>query len=214
MVQQWKTSGNTKPIGGTGFGAAGAVWGNGIDTAVTHYYGTTDPSLGNSWGEAELGVLWFDSFNVLGNGGDDLGLVVKRWEKLDAVPTYGWRTLGIRSYTALEPNTNVLDLVGLGDVAFTGCAVQAQTSVRAVAALLLVTVEDSAPGTDVYAAFRRPGTVEVRDRRVYPQAAGIPSAALVLVELDQAQTFEYAVEASGADTFDLRVDILGYQERG
>jgi hypothetical protein len=103
---------------------------------------------------------------------------VKRWEKLDAVPTHGWRTLNLRSYTPLEPNVNVLDLAGLGDVGFASCAVQGQTSTRAVAALLLGTVEDSAPGADVYAAFRRPGTAEVRDRRVYPQAASVRRAIL------------------------------------
>jgi hypothetical protein len=36
MVEQWKVSGYTRPVGGTRLGAAGADGSNTIDTAVTH----------------------------------------------------------------------------------------------------------------------------------------------------------------------------------
>ncbi len=215
MTQKWDTSTYPKPGVGTVGGDHLIDLDDGVDTAVTHYYGSTDPSSGASWGAAQLGILWFDSTNSVEAGGDDLGLVVKRWEVLTDTPTYGWRTLNLRSYTPLEPNVNKLNLADQGDVAFTDCDLTTETSARAVAALLMVTVEDSAPGAAVYVAVRKNGQeADAQTRRVYPQVAGIFNSAMIVVELDAGQVYEYSIEASGADTFNLRIDVLGYWERG
>lgn len=215
MTQKWRTSSYTVPVTSTLVGDHLVDLDDGVETALTHYYGDTDPSIGASWGADQLGVYWLDSTNVLGNGGDDLGIVVKRWEKLDTTPTYGWRTLGLRSYTPLAAITNKLDLADQGDVAFTDCDLTADTSAKAISVLLMVSVEDSAPGASVYAAFRKNGvTADAREIRVYPQVAGIHNTAMVMVDLDAGQVLEYSIEASGADTFNLRADIVGYWERG
>ncbi len=78
MVQAWKTSSDPEPTGSTGGADRFADHTAGINTAVTHYYGTTDPSSGASWAAPELGIIWYDSNNALGAGGDDLLVPIPR----------------------------------------------------------------------------------------------------------------------------------------
>jgi hypothetical protein len=187
----------------------------GVNTVRTRYSETKDPSSGASWGVDQIGTEWLDTNNELGNGGDDLGGFVKVWVKLDATPTYGWRVLYRRTYTALEPDVNVLDLSAQSTVTDTDLDLTSSTSARAVAARLLVTVKDTGtPAATVFASIRKNGTTtDARERRVYPQAAGVTISQIVEVELDSAQVMEYAIDASGAGTCDLRIDVLGYYER-
>lgn len=215
MVQKWNTAAYPVPTSSTLVGAHLIDCDEGIETAITHYYGTTDPSTGASWGADEIGTLWYDSTNVIDAGGDDLGLTVKRWEKLTTDPTYGWRTLYTRAYVAVEPNTNKLNLSNQTNVSATDCDLTSDTSARAVAALLQVQVADHTPASGVYAAFRKNGTTtDAQERRVYPQVADLPTCQQVMVELDSGQIFEYSIAAGAGSTFDLRVDVLGYWERG
>ena len=215
MTQKWNTAPYAYPTVSTVYGDHLIDLDDGVDTAITHYYGTADPSSGASWGADEVGALWYDSTNSVEAAGDDLGLVVKRWEVLTDGPTYGWRTLGVRSYVALEPNTNKLNLSNQTNVSATDCDVTADTSSRAVAALLQVEVADHVPASGVYAAFRKNGTTtDAQARRVYPQVADLPTCQQVVVELDSGQIFEYSIAAGAGSTFDLRVDVLGYWERG
>lgn len=215
MTQQWRTSSYPVPDAATVFSDHLVDLDQGIETAVTHYYGATDPSSGASWGAAQVGSLWFDSTNSVEAGGDDLGLVVKRWEVLTDDPTYGWRTLGVRSYVALEPNVNKLNLSNQTNVSATDCDVTSDTSARAVAVLLQVQAADHVPAATVYAAFRKNGTTtDAQERRIYPQVADLPISQQIAVELDSGQIFEYSIAAGAGSTFDLRVDVLGYWERG
>lgn len=187
----------------------------GVDTGVTWYYGSADPSSGASWGAAQMGVHWFDAGNELGEGGDDLGGGLKVWVKLTGTPTYGWRSLYGRAYIAIEPNINALDLTSQSTVTDTDLDLVASTSTRAIAVRLLVTVIDSGtPASTVFASLRKNGTTtDARERRCYPQAAGVPCSQIIECELDAAQVLEYAIHASGTGTFDFRVDVLGYYER-
>lgn len=213
MAQDWGTSGAPEPTTGTGAGAALLDLIDGVNAARTCYYGTTDPSSGASWGAGELGTIWIYSANAIGAGGDDLGCEIRVWSVLTATPTYGWRTLGLRKYIPVEPNVNVLDLSDQTDVAFTDLDISGDSSTRAVAAVLQVTALEDAPGASYYASFRKNGTTtDARERRVWPQVASIPVCQVIVVELD-AGVLEYAIAASGADTFDLRIDLLGYFER-
>ena len=215
MVQLWNTSANPVPTGSTGGADRFADHTSGINTVATHYYGTADPSSGASWGADELGVIWFDSNNAIGAGGDGLGLVVKRWEVATDAPTYGWRTLGARIWTALEPNVNVLTLANQSTTAFTDLDLTSDTSAQAIAVLLMVEVEDSGTiDNAVYAELRKNGTTtDAQERRVHVQVTDIPNTCMMLVECDAAQTIEWAINASAATTFDLRIDVLGYYER-
>lgn len=215
MVQKWKNTGHAEPTGSTAGADRFVDHTDGINTVATCYYGTTDPSSGMSWGVAEAGTLWLDATNEIDAAGDDTGPVLKRWSVLTSAPTYGWRTLGGRGYVALEPNVNKLALANQSTTAFTDCDVNSDVGDLAISVLLQVEVEDSGtPAAAVYAELRKNGTTtDARSRRVYPQVTDIPNMRQVMVELDDAQTFEYAINASGATTFDLRVDILGYFER-
>ena len=186
-----------------------------MDTARTRYYGTADPSSGASWGSYQLGGEWIDSTNNIAGAGDDIGAVVKVWSVLTAAPTYGWLTRYARAYIALEPNVNSLSLSAQSTAAFADLDLTGDTSGRAVAVLIQVEVEDSGtPASGVYAEFRNNGTsTDARERRIYPQAAGVPNMIQMIVVVDVNQTLDYALNASGSGTMDLRVDVLGYYER-
>jgi len=214
MSQAWDTSGDPIPVAGDDVSDYIADLSAGIDAARTHYYGTSDPSSGASWGADQLGVIWFDSNNALG-AGDELGLVVKRWEITAAGPTYGWRTISARFYVALEPNVNALELTDQSTTAYTDLDLTSVTSSTAIAALVQIEVQDSGtPAAGVYASVRKKGTTtDANSRKVYPQVADIPITGTFLVELDAAQAMQYDINASGATTFDLRIDVLGYYER-
>ena len=215
MVQLWNTSSDPIPTGSTGGADRFADHTAGINTVATHYYGTTDPSSGASWGADELGTVWYDSNNALGAGGDDLGLVMKRWEITAGGPTYGWRTVTARVYVPLEPNVNVLTLTDESTAGFVDLDLTSDTSAKAVAVMLMVEVEDSGTiAAGVYAELRKNGTTtDDQERRIHPQVTDIPNAVMMLVECDSAQVIEYAINASAATTFDLRIDVLGYFER-
>ncbi len=212
MSQNWGTSGAPAPVIGDDVPDILAGMLNGVEAARTCYYGSSDPSSGASWGADELGCVWWDSTNTL-LAGDTLLPILKVWAITAAGPTYGWRTVGARRYVAVEPNANLIDLTDQTDVAFTDRDISPEASAQAIAALLQVTVTEDAPAAGTYVALRKNGTTtDDRERRVHPQVAGIPVVSQVLVECN-AGVFEYSIEASGADTFDLRIDLLGYYER-
>ncbi len=215
MTQKWNTTANPEPTSATYYNEAGVDLIDGVNTAITRFYGTADPSSGASWGADEVGTTWLDSTNATAGAGDDLGVVVKVWSVLTAAPTYGWRTRNARAYIALEPNVNVLADTDESTAAFADLVLTGDTSTRAVAALIQVEVEDSGtPAAGVYAEFRKNGTTtDARSRRIYPQVTDIPVMQQFIVELDVAQTLEYALNASGAGSMDIRVDVLGYFER-
>lgn len=215
MVAKWGTTGDPEAATGNTGAVALPRLINGINTAASLYYGDTDPDDG-SWGADELGRLWLDSSNEIDGSGDDLGPVLKRWSMLTAAPTYGWRTVNLRSIVEVSPNVNKLNLSGQSTTGFTDCDVTAETSALAVRVLIGVEVLDTGtPGASVNAEFRKNGvTTDAQEPVIYPQAASVPNYQTFWVELDNAQVFEYAINASGAGTFDLRVDILAYEERG
>jgi len=215
MTALWNTSGEVKPTTATVYPTFGSRIINGVDTAVTRYYGSSDPSSGASWGASEVGVEWVDSTNEINGAGDDLGAVVKVWCVLTTAPTYGWLTRNLRAYIPEEPNSNVLNLANQSTTAFTDLDLNTATDGRAIAVRLLVTIEDSGtPAAAVFADFRKNGTTtDARARRVYPQVTDIPVCQIIEVELDSTQIMEYAIDASGASAFDLRIDLLGYYTR-
>jgi len=215
MTQAWKNTGSEEPTSSTGGADRFADHTAGIYTAVTHYYAATDPSSGASWGADELGIIWIDSTNEIDAAGDDLGPVVKRWVMATDAPTYGWRTLGARSYVALEPNVVALDLSNQSTTGFADLDLNAETSSLAISALVQVQCEDSGTtSASVFASLRKNGTTtDANVRKVYPQVTDIPVTCMFLVELDASQVCEYAINASGASAMDLRIDVLGYYER-
>lgn len=201
------------PAAGTTLKVGYVDFKSGIETGMTDHYGTSDPGFS---GAADLGKRWRDANNDPGNGGDELGSLLMMWSVLTAAPTFGLRDITPRIYIPLEPNVVVLDDPAQSTTAFGDLDLTSDTSARAIAVRLMVTAEDSGtPGDAVYAGFRKNGTTtDARERRVHPQAAAKRASVIVEVELDSAQTFEYEIAASGAGTFDLRIDVLGYYERG
>lgn len=103
MVQSWDTVAKPKPVLNVD---DPDVWmqrqSEGIDTAVTRYWGTTDPSAGAGWGSAQRGALWEDE------GADEYNPTLKEWLRFDTGGTdYAWRPVRSRRVFNPEPRVAV-----------------------------------------------------------------------------------------------------------
>lgn len=100
MTQKHNTSGYTKATTTTDVDVAGAAFINSDETAMTWFYGSSDPSVGapSAWGSAEVGYNWL-------NGTDAANILWRRWCQLTTDPTYGWRDMRVRK--VLQPSEPV-----------------------------------------------------------------------------------------------------------
>ncbi len=186
---------------------------NGVESALTHYWGPSDPSAGASpaWGAAELGTIWIDTT-------DPQNPVAKMWCRLDATPTYGWRTMRVPKIkwltaTALASRAITFSPASpaTGDVAFTAVdlttlldTLQDSTQVThlVVAVLLRIRVRTGASETvpttdDAYFGVRPTGAGASSQNNVYAQVANRYFEAQVWVPLDANESFDFKVEVGG-----------------
>jgi len=218
MTSKWKNSGYAVPTGATVGATRFTNHQDGLETALSDYSGASDPSSGApvAWGSDEVGFRWYDTTNQRYGTGDDLGGVWKRWEKVGA-SSYDWRTLSGVSWVGVSPITNVLTAVGTNTVAFTDLDLTTACSSYTVRALLNIQVSDrDGVGTGVFAAFRQNGvTADAQTTRIYPSVTSIPVAGQFWVGVDSGQILEYQVAPSSGtgNLFDLRIDVVAYQER-
>ena len=213
MVQKWNTTSYAEAAVSEAWSVVATKLINGTNTGITRYAGTSDPSGGGTWGADQIGAVWYDRTNELGAGGDDLGSETKFWEKTGATPTYGWKQKGLRGYFAVSPITNAL-AIGATNATWTDLDLTSYTSDRALAAKIMVEVQDSNPAAGVFGEFRKNGvTTDALTIRAYPQAGGITIQHVFDIELDSGQILEYALRTSAATAGNLRVDVLGYYER-
>lgn len=184
---------------------------NGLDTALTHDAGSSDPSSGATvaWGAADVGRLWLDTTTAALP-------VLKMWCQLTAGPTYGWRTLRLLktkhlsapqavTFSPASPAaadvawadvdlTTLLDTAGVqdtGDTARTVAAVLLRVRVAAGAS-------ETLPGTGsdgCYFAVKAKGSTQ--DKRVYPQVADRYVEAEFWTALDSDEIFEFMVDVGG-----------------
>lgn len=194
----------------------------GIETALTHYSGSSDPSSGASpaWGATEVGRLWLDTTVAASPS-------MKMWQQLTAAgPTYGWRLLrGTRTKWLEEP----VDILASGDVTsdvadtaidlttiLNGAGVQDDASEECLVTAVYVRVRCKETGTipstdDVWIEVKKKGATA--GRRVYPQVAGRLKEDSFWVALDSGEELEYAIDVAGASpTFTRHLQILGFQE--
>lgn len=218
MTQKWNTGSYPAPTGATVGSDRFVDLQDGLETALTHDAGTADPSSGApaAWGASEIGRIWLDRTNERYGGGDDLGVVTKRWERTGA-SSYGFVTHPLVSWHPVSPSTVVVESTLLNGLAWRDLDLTTTTSSYAVRVLLNVEVQDDhGVGSGVYAALRKNGLSEERVAlRVYPQVATLPNRQQFMVEVDANQVLEYTVvpySATGAG-FSLRIDVLAYQER-
>jgi hypothetical protein len=213
MVQKYNTTGYPEAESGNLYQTLAGRVINGVETSLTLNAGDSDPSSGGTWAADQVGTVWFDTTNEVDAAGDDLGGTLKRWETIGATPTYGWRTLYLRNYVP-STATNILNVSATSadwtDVDVGG----ATTSDRALAVHLTVEAQESNPGAGVFIEFRKNGvTTDSRTTRVYPQVSGISVQSQIKVELDTSHVFEYAIRASGTTSANLRIELIGYEER-
>ena len=217
MVSKWNTSGSPVPTSETNYADHITDLDDAIDTALSCDSGTSDPSSGapTAWGVTEIGRLWFDRTNEVGAGGDDLGATTKRWEKVGATPTYQIRTLNLRGFVAKAPTVSLVSATATSQTAWVDVTVGgATTSSRALAVELYVEVSESNPAAGIFAAFRKKGvTTDPHPVKVYPQVATLTNTAMIRIELDTAQTFQYQYIASGNTSANINIDVAGYWER-
>lgn len=217
MPSTYHTSGNPKADKAS---QRGRVWAGyveqGLLTALTDYVSTTDPSSGASpsWGADEVGRRWLDT----GVSGTVNNPVLKRWEKLTAGPTYGWRPLraiGIKWLTAPKALTLSgspaaadvatadydfsTDLADGGSGAVKDADGYALKSVIAVYLRHVVKPGNSetlaAGSDDAYVSWNAKGATDLRYVRAV--AAGRKTEGLLWVALNSSQIAQITVKVGG-----------------
>lgn len=174
---------------------------DGIESALTHYYGDADPSAAATppWDGNQYGTVWVDA-------NDPDNPITKRWEKLDGTPTpWGWRTLSAPLVHHLD-EADWFDLPSNGvEVADTGWhpageslsvlldAVQAVPIRRVTAVLvkLTVTAGGDIVGANAYIAFRKLGSAGEGIRHFAQVKARPTTEAMFWLQLDAAEKYDW-----------------------
>jgi hypothetical protein len=189
MTQKWDTTGDPKPVSGVG-GDNADVWMtkvmNGVDTAITRYSGTGDPSSGAGWGSAQIGATWLDTSGTTGGHSP----VEKEWAPR-STGGHGWRVFNGRREVWVDdaPDIGLAGSPAGADLAFANHTLTStlntyqdanfQTAqVREVLLACKVTAgasETYAAGEDKgYLQLRKDGTATNIDLRVYAVGSGLP----------------------------------------
>lgn len=216
MTQKWNVSGYPKPDTSTLGGAHLLDLDDGVETALTSFYGATDPNPG-TWGSAELGYEWID----VGVDGSVLNPVRKRWEQVSGTPTYGWRKLFIKHIKwhtagiALAINGNKTIDVTWTDIDLSTALVAAQelSGYKNILAVILRVSVDADPDAgsfgadDFYIAFRRKGDTDANViQKVYaPPLANRKDERTIVVPLDSSEVCQYMVEIGGSGSPSMNV---------
>lgn len=194
----------------------------GVQTALTCYSGSSDPSTGapTAWGVGEVGTWWKDTTDV-----DNI--VWKQWQRLTAGPTYGWRT--VRAHKHLWPTANVAVIAATStgaDVVYTdqSLASIADASLQDSGQLLgLVKVAtliircrfttSTHPGGDkLFVKVRNKGGTN--ERKVYcAPTVNVWVEQEVECLLNSSEVFQYGVDTNaGGNTVEYQIDVKHAQE--
>lgn len=224
MTQLYNTSGGAAPASTDQASDYMGRCKNGIETALSDYSGSTDPSSGApvAWGANEVGFKWLDTTNAAYP-------VLKRWQQLTSSPTYGWRQLRMRKLIwpdtpqaitfspagplAADQTWTTLALTTLLDAGSLQDVGEVQALVDAVLLRVRVTpgASETLGASDCYMAFRKTGTSQ--EFRVYPQVAGRPFEAEIWVPLDTSEQFDWSVVVgTGTPDFAYQAEIRGLLE--
>jgi hypothetical protein len=218
MTAKWNTSTGSAAATSDDIDVAGAALINGVNTAITRYAGTSDPSTAapSAWGANEIGAVWLDTT-------DADTVVTKQWQRLTAAPTYGWRTLKTPKFVWLTtPVDAVASTTSGSDVAYTDVdltatldasvqdAGQVLPVVRAVCLRVYSNCTTGAipAGNTGYVAVREKGSTN--EVRVHAQVAAKPVYQQVWVGLDSGEAFQYAVDTNAsAVTMSYEIKVMG-----
>ncbi len=203
MVQTYKTTGNAEiDLDDDGNAVMGAA-DRGIDTALTRYSGTADPST-VAWGAADSGKVWIDET-------DAENPVKKEWQDLGG-GTYGWRTVRRQkvlravvahavTFTTTSPAAaNVVwEDVNLATL-LQDIQDASQKDALVAAVRLRVRIKTGASETlgqdNAYISFRKKGTT-APEHRVYAAVVDRYLEAEIVVPLNTSEVMEFSVTVGG-----------------
>lgn len=223
MSWLWDTAAVATPVGTEPWANLSVYLINGVKTALTHYAGSTDPSVGalTAWTSADVGVKWLDTT-------DPANPVWKLRQQVTGGPTYGWRPLRTPKLKML---TTPVDVIAAASIA--ADAIYADVSLAAlldgaapevqdpscnacVVRLVLLNVymkpTAAVPGGDkCWIALREKGTTN--EIKVHGQVNGVPRWERHWVGLNASEVLQRQYDANGGTaTFDVQVQIVGLVE--
>lgn len=228
MVQKWNTTTYPKPSAATKIPAHVDDNTDGIDTALTHWDGASDPQ--DSWGSDEQGYLGNSRGAWTGVTGSSLNPKWARWEDLTGGGSYGWRALKLRMLKFLTTPVTVslspagpysaddaLDGTNLQDVTtiLDGAGVQDNDDKLVTEILLRIRVQTGASETlgadNAYFVVRQPSSTA--EHRVYAQVVNRYAERDVWVPLDSSEQFEWGVYVGGGTaSFTVALQLLAFME--
>lgn len=230
MTLGWNSTG--KPKSDTSAGSPTTFMSrdkDGIEAAVTHDSGSSDPSSGApvAWGAGDIGRVWHD------RSGGEVSPKLKVWQQLAASgPTYGYRTMRLVKKKMLDtpqavtlPTSSpaaadatwadcslasLLNGAGVQDTSQNECAVSG--------VWLDVTLQTGASETigtgatkNAYISFRKKGSTE--DQRVHAMVANHEEMRRIFVALDSNEKFEFLVKVGGGTpSLAFSVSLVGFEE--
>ena len=213
MVQKYDTASNPPIASGIKLSVFGQRAWDGIDTALTHYAGSSDPS--NSWGANHVGILWLDTT-------DAANPKLKMWCQLTASPSYGWRTLRIGKTKTFQPVELTLtpSPKAAANIAWTTLDISTQLDAQQdtgqvaadVAAVdLLLRIQPGASETvgadNAYLKVRTSSSWSTFEHRLYAAAQGRWNQTVISrLPLDAAEAFQWGLEVGGG-TVDMDYEI-------
>lgn len=190
---------------------------DGLDTALTHFYGASDPSSGapTPWGAAELGTVWTQD-----PGGGSYTTVDWIWAELTA-GNYGWRRRRIPKLIWLDTPVEAVAAASATEAAYGDVSLAAALSasvqdsgqslplVGLVCLRVVITPTAAvAAGDHCYMKFRKKGTTnEFKCKGI---VNGVPSTYQIWVGLDTSEVMQVGYETNAAASgFDFTCHIVG-----
>lgn len=226
MVQSWDTTAKPKPVLNVD---SPDTWAQrqseGIDTAITRYWGTADPSSGAGWGSAQRGALWYDE------GADEYNPTLKEWLRHNTGGTdYAWRLVKSRRHLVPEPRTAItmpFASPATADQVWTTLSLatmlntlQGATWQRPKVYEVVLEVEVTAGASEVitdpakgYLAFRKKGGTD--EIKCHAQVAGRPIRYEITVPVDTSSVEDLETRlfvGTGTPSFSFTVKLVEARE--
>lgn len=191
------------------------------EAAATHDWSAVDPSASApaTWGEREAGRHWED----VGVDGTLVNPVGKKWRKLTAAGSWGWKKRCTPYHKRLTTRAQVLDLDDLavdtpGGGAWTALSLASELNLhqdaaehRVIEVLLDVQIVEAGTVGSARVELRTPGSDNAI--AIYAPAAGVPAHTREWIVLDASEELEYRVFVGGGSP-DCHVDLWlhGFRE--
>lgn len=226
MVSAWDTTAKPKPVLNVeNIDTWQERQSEGIDTAITRYFGTADPSSGASWGANQRGAQWYDA-SVSGVY-DEYNPRLKEWVRHNTgASDYAWRPVRTRrEFWPDNPPTITMPWATPQVVDQTWATLSLATLINShqdatfqkalvseVEIEVTLTEAGTVTPTTAYLELRKKGAASMA-RRVKCQVSTMPMVETIRLPVDTAEDLEVQLKVgTGAPSLAFVLKLVGLAE--